>query len=87
MNGTAVGARLFTRTKVFCRYVFEIEVEDTKEVALNPWEHQDFVRAGADEVAGLVAEGRGGKTIELTRWHLTELLLEAFKSRRGSAKE
>lgn len=79
-----------TRTKLFCRYVFEVEVGDTDEVKLNPWEHQDFVWATDDEVSDLRVKGSSGedeRAIGLTSEHLRKLILEGFRLRRERGGE
>ncbi|KAK3377473.1 hypothetical protein B0H63DRAFT_219395 [Podospora didyma] len=82
-----------TNTKVFCRFVFEVELEVEKwesvrgRVKLNPVEHQRFVWAPEDAVRKMLADKavfHGGKEemLELTSRHLGELILEAFRLRK-----
>ncbi|KAM7212599.1 NUDIX hydrolase domain-like protein [Rhypophila decipiens] len=79
-----------TDTKVFCRYVFEVEVDDLHELKLNPWEHQDYVWASEEEILNLGVEGdEEGKErlLELTSEHLGDLILEAFRLRKEAVVE
>lgn len=77
-----------TKTKVFCRFVFEASAEEDEsggmQIRLNPAEHQDFVWATEEQVReGVVERDGGGKEkIELTSGHLQSLILEAFRLRR-----
>jgi 8-oxo-dGTP pyrophosphatase MutT (NUDIX family) len=74
-----------TKTKVFCRYVFEVEVEENLDegicVKLNPYEHQDFVWATEGDLRSLRTLG-DGRELDLTSDHLKRLILEGFKSKR-----
>jgi 8-oxo-dGTP pyrophosphatase MutT (NUDIX family) len=79
-----------TKTKVFCRFVFEVDVEEgekgPEEIKLNPSEHQDFVLATEEEVRELtVSSGEEKREIELTSEHLRSLILEGFRLRREDA--
>lgn len=75
-----------TNTKTFCRYVFEVEVEDEFEqgeglsIKLNSWEHQDFVWAEEQEVRRLKV-GDGERELDFTSDHLRRLILEGFRLR------
>ncbi|KAM7182730.1 hypothetical protein V8F33_014066 [Rhypophila sp. PSN 637] len=79
-----------TKTKVFCRYVFEVEVDDLDELKLNPWEHQDYVWASEEEIVKLRVEGDEEgkeKLLELTSENLGNLILEAFKLKKEAVVE
>ena len=74
-----------TRTKVFCRYVFEVDVEDVVQhhIRLNPYEHQDFLWVSEEEARnGIVGEEK--LKIEFTSEHLQRLISEGFRLRRNS---
>ncbi|KAK5655952.1 hypothetical protein OQA88_5087 [Cercophora sp. LCS_1] len=77
-----------TRTKVFCRYVFEVDVGDAvpggqHHVRLNPCEHQDFLWVSEEEARdGIVGEEK--LKIDFTSEHLQRLISEGFKLRRNS---
>jgi 8-oxo-dGTP pyrophosphatase MutT (NUDIX family) len=87
-----------TRTKVFCRFVFEVDLADEegtaedgvgreRGVTLNPWEHQDFVWATEEEVRKLeVGQGEWKRALDFTSDHLRRLILEGFgvRGRDGS---
>ncbi|KAK3369627.1 NUDIX domain protein [Lasiosphaeria ovina] len=76
-----------TRTKVFCRYVFEVVyVEDMAPgtpIKLNPCEHQDFLWATEEEIRDRIV-GKEKREIEFTSEHLQRLILEGFKLKRNS---
>ncbi len=76
-----------TRTKVFCRYVFEVDVEDMvpggQHIRLNPCEHQDFLWVSEEEIRdGIVGEEK--LEIDFTSEHLRRLISEGFRLRRNS---
>ena len=76
-----------TRTKVFCRYVFEVDVGDVvpggQHIRLNPCEHQDFLWASEEEIRdGIVGEEK--LEIDFTSEHLRRLISEGFRLRRNS---
>jgi len=77
-----------TKTKVFCRFVFEVDIEKDQngpmEIKLNPAEHQDFTWATAEEVKELRIAGPNLtelRRIELTSEHFKALILAAFRLR------
>lgn len=73
-----------TKTKVFCRYVFEVDVEEGLEegselhVKLNPWEHHNFVWATEQEVRDCIFNDNKLE-IDFTSDHLRRLILEGFR--------
>ncbi|KAJ6787878.1 hypothetical protein PWT90_08935 [Aphanocladium album] len=69
-------------TKVFCKFVFEVEVREGDEVALDPVEHQGWVWASEDEVVKGVVGGADGIRIPLTAPHVRRLIMEAFRLRK-----
>lgn len=72
-------------TRIFCKFVFEVEVAADEEVVLDPDEHQGWVWATEDEVVrGKVGDGDGaeGVRIPLTTPHVRRLILEAFRLRK-----
>ncbi|KAK0710257.1 NUDIX hydrolase domain-like protein [Lasiosphaeria miniovina] len=76
-----------TRTKVFCRYVFEADVEALvpggQHIRLNPCEHQDFLWVSEEEIRdGIVGEEK--LEIDFTSKHLQRLISEGFRLRRDS---
>ncbi|KAK1757005.1 NUDIX hydrolase domain-like protein [Echria macrotheca] len=71
------------RTKKFCRFSFEAEVESCDAVALDPNEHQDYVWASEDEVR---AQKIGDRAIPLTGPAGLAMLLTAFRLRREGLK-
>ncbi len=77
-------------TKVFCKFVFEVEVPDDEEVVLDPVEHQGWVWATEEEVRkGKVGDGDGGEgvPIKLTTPHVMRLVMEAFRLRKEDGKK
>lgn len=75
-------------TKIFCKFVFEVEVKDGEEVVLDPVEHQGWVWATEDEVVkGKVGDGDGGDGIRipLTAPHVRRIIMEAFRLRKLDA--
>lgn len=77
-------------TKVFCKFVFEVEVKDGDEVVLDPIEHQGWVWATEDEVRkGRVGDvdGSEGIAIKLTTPHVTRMIMEAFRLRKEDAQK
>ena len=68
-----------TGTRFFCRFSFEVEVEDWNCVKLDPEEHQDFLWVTeAEAMAGRV----GHKDIVITFRQMRDLILEGFRLRR-----
>ncbi|KAI1428981.1 NUDIX hydrolase domain-like protein [Xylaria sp. FL1777] len=82
-----------TKTKVFCRYVFEVGAAEDEsggmKIRLNPVEHQDFVWATEEEVRERIVErADGGKQkIDLTSDNLWSLIREAFRLRREEKED
>lgn len=77
-------------TKIFCKFVFEIRVNDGESIVLDPEEHQAWVWASEDEVvAGKIRESDGvdGFNIPLTAPHVRRLIMEAFRLRKADTAE
>lgn len=68
-----------TKTKVFIRFTFHVEVEDCADVKLDPNEHQDFVWASEEEIR---RQQIGDRQLSITRWTVQALFLEAFRLRK-----
>ncbi|CAK7267725.1 hypothetical protein SEPCBS119000_002697 [Sporothrix epigloea] len=68
-----------TGSKLFLRFVFHVEVQSTKNIVLDPDEHQAYVWATEEEVrAGMTRENRDiPATVPATR----AFILEAFRLR------
>lgn len=63
-------------TKIFCKFAFEVEVDEGEEVTLDEVEHQAWVWAAEEEVVkGMVGELR----IPLTAAHVRRIIMEAFR--------
>ncbi|KAF7543969.1 hypothetical protein G7Z17_g10315 [Cylindrodendrum hubeiense] len=79
------GAVFTNRTgKIFwCKFSFEVDVIDTREVKLDPNEHQDFVWATEEEV---INQAIGERKIPLANSLIVNILREGFQLRR-SGKE
>lgn len=68
------------KTQWFCRFTFEVEVENCDDVKLDPNEHQDFVWASEEEVK----EPKGEPELAITTNAVAALILEAFRMRKES---
>ncbi|KAH7244054.1 NUDIX hydrolase domain-like protein [Fusarium redolens] len=75
------GAVFTNRTgkRFFCKFSFEVDVEDTAEVKLDPKEHQDYVWATEEEVKGQRMRER---EIPLTNGLMVRLIEKGFAKRR-----
>ncbi|KAI1030325.1 hypothetical protein LB505_004336 [Fusarium chuoi] len=75
------GAIFTNRTgkRFFCKFSFEVDVEDTAEVKLDPKEHQDYVWATEDEVKG---QKIGDREIPLTNGLMVRLIEKGYAMRR-----
>ena len=67
--------------KVWCRFTFVAEVEDSRLITLDPNEHQDYLWASEDEIR---TERIGERAIPMTSSHVQARLLEAFRLRESS---
>ena len=67
-----------TKTKIWCRFTFHVEVENCDQVKLDPNEHQDFAWVSEDEVRDGQVDTRD---LQITREAVTALILKAFRSR------
>lgn len=68
-----------TRTRIWCRFTFNVEVESFDNVKLDPKEHQDFAWVSENEVE----ERRvGERELVITRDSVASLIANAFKLRR-----
>jgi 8-oxo-dGTP pyrophosphatase MutT (NUDIX family) len=67
-----------TKTKLWCRFTFHVEVENCGQVKLDPKEHQDFAWVSEEEVR----DGRvDSRDLQITRETVTALILKAFGMR------
>ncbi|KAH7312691.1 NUDIX hydrolase domain-like protein [Stachybotrys elegans] len=84
--GSDIGTVYSNRTgaRHFCRFAFEVGVEDCSCVKLDPSEHQDFLWAGEEEVK---VQRVGEREIPITTPAVHAHLLEAFKARKASSKQ
>ncbi len=69
-------------TRVFCKFAFEVEVEDNSKITLAPDEHQDWVWASEEEVVEGRMGSADGKRIPLTAPHVRRIIMEAFRMRK-----
>lgn len=68
-----------TRTKKWCRFSFDVQVESCKQVKLDPKEHQAFAWATEDEIRNQrIGDGQN----PITNKHMQALILEAFRLRK-----
>jgi len=67
-----------TKTKMWCRFAFHVEVDSCHPVRLDPHEHQDFLWASEEEIRN---QRIGGREISITRESVRALILEAFRLR------
>jgi 8-oxo-dGTP pyrophosphatase MutT (NUDIX family) len=70
-----------TRTKRWCRFSFDVQVESCEHVKLDPKEHQAFAWATEDEVRDQLI---GDCQHPITNQHMQALILEAFRLRKGT---
>ena len=68
-----------TKTKVWCRFTFQAEVESCDSVKLDPREHQDFAWVSEAEVQ---ERKMGARDLAITRESVAALIVEAFRMRR-----
>lgn len=68
-----------TRTKTWCRFSFEVQVESCEYVKLDPKEHQAFAWATEDEIRDQLI---GDCQHPITNKHMQALILEAFRLRK-----
>ena len=68
-----------SKTETYCRFTFQVEVEDCDAVKLDPNEHQDFVWASEDEVRD---QKVGERELPITTESMAAVVLEAFKLRK-----
>ncbi|KAJ4260529.1 hypothetical protein NW762_007270 [Fusarium torreyae] len=80
LNGQP-GAVFTNRTgkRFFCKFSFEVEVVQGREVKLDPKEHQDFVWAAEEEVR---SQAIGERKIPLTNFLMVNLIEKAFAMRK-----
>jgi 8-oxo-dGTP pyrophosphatase MutT (NUDIX family) len=71
-----------TRTKVWCRFTFHVEVVACNAVTLDPKEHQDFAWVSEQEVR---ERKMGNRELAITRDSMAGLILEAFRLRKQRA--
>lgn len=69
--------------RIFCKFVFEVDVADGAEIVLDPDEHQDWVWASEQEVVEGRVAGEDGKCIPLTAPHVQRIIMESFRLRKG----
>ncbi|UKZ54327.1 hypothetical protein TrVGV298_008135 [Trichoderma virens] len=67
-----------TKTLWLCRFSFDIEVQSTSHVKLDPAEHQDFVWASEDEIR---VQKIGDRDISITNNAMRSVILESFRLR------
>ena len=72
-----------TKTKVFIRFAFHVEVESCDGIKLDPNEHQDFAWASEEEIR---EQKIGNREIPITRPSVQALFLEAFRLRKKRAE-
>jgi len=68
-----------TRTKKWCRFSFDVQVESCEQVKLDPKEHQAFAWATEDEIR---SQQIGDSQYPITNKHMQALILEAFRLRK-----
>ena len=66
-------------TRWFCRFSFDVDVESTWNVQLDPTEHQDFVWASEDEIR---EQKIGDRDLPITNMAMASLILESFRLRK-----
>ena len=71
-----------TRTKVWCRFAFHVEVGECGDVKLDPNEHQDFLWASEEHVR---EQSMGDRELPITKESLMAVILEAFRLRKQKA--
>ncbi|OAR02755.1 hypothetical protein LLEC1_06761 [Akanthomyces lecanii] len=71
-----------TGKRIFCKFVFEVDVADGVEIVLDPNEHQDWVWASEKDVVEGRVGAEDGKSIPLTAPHVRRIIMEAFKLRK-----
>ncbi|TQV91957.1 NUDIX hydrolase domain-like protein [Cordyceps javanica] len=72
-------------TKIFCKFAFEVEVQQLETIVLDPEEHQAWTWASeAEIVRGEIAGTNGGEglAIPLTALHVRRIIMEAFRLRK-----
>lgn len=65
-----------TGTRLFCRFSFNVEVENSDHVRLDPNEHQNFAWVTEDQVR---QQRIGEMSIPITNQNVQSLMLEAFR--------
>jgi 8-oxo-dGTP pyrophosphatase MutT (NUDIX family) len=68
-----------TRTKTWCRFSFDVQVESCEHVKLDPKEHQAFAWVTEDEIRSQLI---GDCQHPITNRHMQALILEAFRLRK-----
>lgn len=83
-EGGGFGAVFTNRTgrRVFCRFTFEVDVEDREAVRTDPSEHTDSVWATEEEV--LAERMADGRALPITAPVTKKALLEGFQARRDA---
>ena len=71
-----------TKTKVWCRFTFHVEVDACDVVTLDPTEHQDFAWVLEHEVR---ERKMGDRELAITRDSMAGLILEAFRLKKQRA--
>jgi len=72
-----------TRTKRWCRFSFDVQVESCEQVTLDPKEHQAFAWATEDQVRDqLIGDGQH----PITNKHMQALILEAFSLKKEAKR-
>ena len=71
-----------SKTKMWCRFTFNVEVDDCDSVNLDPEEHQDFAWASEHEFTERRSRGR---ELMITRDSVAALVTEAFRARGESS--
>ncbi|ATY63304.1 NUDIX hydrolase domain [Cordyceps militaris] len=77
-------------TRIFCKFAFEVEVEDLHAIVLDPKEHQAWVWASeAEVVAGKMGDrdGAAGFDFELTAPHIRRIIMEAFRLKKEDSPQ
>ncbi|KAM3499213.1 hypothetical protein MY11210_009631 [Beauveria gryllotalpidicola] len=77
-------------TSIFCKFVFEVSVNDGESIVLDPDEHQAWVWASEDDiVTGKIRDSHGldGFEIPLTAPHVRRFIMEAFRLRKADAAQ
>ncbi|EME45931.1 hypothetical protein DOTSEDRAFT_86622 [Dothistroma septosporum NZE10] len=67
-----------TGTSSWCRFCFNVEVDDCTAVKLDPNEHQDFAWASRDEIC---SQRKGDRPLPITTDSVVAIILEAFRLR------